>query len=154
MARLLLVISRDLKWVAGLLLVHALAAQGLRQGEVIDRVPVPGHPEQTYALYVPLHYTPGSGRAPRRSGTSHSAIAPYGPFRAGNGTEIVVGIQNEREWAAFCAVVLRRPDLTDDARFASGAPGEASTGKGQTPRRRDRPVARCQPLTTFDRPWS
>jgi crotonobetainyl-CoA:carnitine CoA-transferase CaiB-like acyl-CoA transferase len=69
----------------------------------------------------PLHYTQGSGRAPRRSGTSHSAIAPYGPFRAGNGTEIVVGIQNEREWAAFCAVVLRRPDLTDDARFASGA---------------------------------
>lgn len=68
----------------------------------------------------PLYYTQGSGRPPRRSGTSHAAIAPYGTFRAGDGSEVVVGIQNEREWAAFCAVVLRRPDLTIDPRFASG----------------------------------
>lgn len=68
----------------------------------------------------PLYYTQGSGRPPRRSGTSHAAIAPYGTFRPGDGSEVVVGIQNEREWAAFCAVVLRRPDLTTDPRFASG----------------------------------
>lgn len=68
----------------------------------------------------PLLYTQGSGTAPRRSGTSHAAIAPYGTFRAGDGTEVVVGIQNEREWAAFCEVVLRRPDLAGDPRFASG----------------------------------
>ncbi len=68
----------------------------------------------------PLLYTQGSGTAPRRSGTSHAAIAPYGTFRAGDGTEVVVGIQNEREWAAFCEVVLRRPDLAADPRFASG----------------------------------
>jgi itaconate CoA-transferase len=69
----------------------------------------------------PLYYTQGSGRPPRRSGTSHAAIAPYGTFRAGDGTDVVVGIQNEREWAQFCDVVLRRPDLTTDPRFASGA---------------------------------
>jgi crotonobetainyl-CoA:carnitine CoA-transferase CaiB-like acyl-CoA transferase len=69
----------------------------------------------------PLYYTQGSGRAPRRSGTSHAAIAPYGTFRAGDDTEVVVGIQNEREWAAFCDVVLRRPDLACDPRFATGA---------------------------------
>ena len=68
----------------------------------------------------PLYYTQGSGRAPRRSGTSHAAIAPYGTFRAGDGTEVVVGIQNEREWAAFCDVVLRRPELAADPRFATG----------------------------------
>ncbi len=68
----------------------------------------------------PLYYTQGAGRAPRRSGTSHAAIAPYGTFRAGDGTEVVVGIQNEREWAAFCDVVLRRPELAADPRFATG----------------------------------
>jgi itaconate CoA-transferase len=69
----------------------------------------------------PLHYTEGSGRAPRRTGTSHSAIAPYGTFAAGDGTELVLAIQNEREWAAFCAGVLCRPELAGDPRFDSGA---------------------------------
>jgi itaconate CoA-transferase len=69
----------------------------------------------------PLYYTQGSGRAPQRSGTSHAAIAPYGTFRAGDDTEVVVGIQNEREWAAFCDVVLRRPELAGDPRFTTGA---------------------------------
>jgi poly(3-hydroxybutyrate) depolymerase len=47
-----------MKWFAGLLVIPALAAQELRKGEVIDRVEVPGHPGQTYALYVPSGYTP------------------------------------------------------------------------------------------------
>jgi crotonobetainyl-CoA:carnitine CoA-transferase CaiB-like acyl-CoA transferase len=69
----------------------------------------------------PLQYTAGSGTAPRRAGTSHAAIAPYGAFAAGDGGEIVLGIQNEREWVAFCAQVLRRPELAVDERFATGA---------------------------------
>ncbi len=69
----------------------------------------------------PLHYAEGTGAAPRRAGTSHAAIAPYGTFRAGDGTEVVLGIQNEREWAAFCATVLERPELATDPRFATGA---------------------------------
>jgi itaconate CoA-transferase len=69
----------------------------------------------------PLHYTAGRGTPPPRTGTSHAAIAPYGTFTAGDGTEVVLGIQNEREWAAFCAEVLRRPDLAADGRFDSGA---------------------------------
>jgi len=69
----------------------------------------------------PLHYAAGAGQAPRRAGTSHSAIAPYGTFRAGDGAEVVLSIQNEREWAAFCGGVLRQPDLATDPRFASGA---------------------------------
>jgi itaconate CoA-transferase len=69
----------------------------------------------------PLQYTAGSGSPPRRTGTSHPAIAPYGTFAAGDGTEVVLGIQNEREWVAFCAVVLSRPELATDGRFRSGA---------------------------------
>jgi itaconate CoA-transferase len=69
----------------------------------------------------PLLYTAGSGAPPRRQGTSHAAIAPYGTFAAGDGTEVVIGIQNEREWVAFCAAVLGRPELAVDPRFDTGA---------------------------------
>jgi itaconate CoA-transferase len=69
----------------------------------------------------PLQYTAGSGAPPPRTGTSHAAIAPYGTFAAGDGAEVVLGIQNEREWVAFCATVLRRPELAVDERFRTGA---------------------------------
>lgn len=69
----------------------------------------------------PLHYTAGGGVPPQRTGTSHAAIAPYGTFAAGDGTEVVLGIQNEREWTAFCAGVLGRPELALDPRFDTGA---------------------------------
>lgn len=69
----------------------------------------------------PLQYAAGTGRAPVRAGTSHAAIAPYGAFVAGDGTEVVLAVQNEREWERFCAEVLDDADLAADARFASGA---------------------------------
>ena len=68
----------------------------------------------------PLYYA-SSGTAPRRSGARHAVIAPYGPFAGGDGDVVYLGIQNEREWGAFCAQVLRRPELTDDPRFAANA---------------------------------
>jgi len=69
----------------------------------------------------PLTYAAGSGRAPVRAGTSHPAIAPYGTFTAGDGTEVVLAIQNEREWQRFCADVLGDADLAVDERFATGS---------------------------------
>jgi crotonobetainyl-CoA:carnitine CoA-transferase CaiB-like acyl-CoA transferase len=66
----------------------------------------------------PLYYTRYGGRALTPAGASHAAIAPYGPF-ATAGTDVVIAIQNDREWVAFCAQVLRRPELTGDHRFAS-----------------------------------
>jgi len=69
----------------------------------------------------PLQYTAGTGAPPRRQGTSHAAIAPYGTFAAGDGAEVVIGVQNEREWVAFCAGVLGRPELATDGRFDTGA---------------------------------
>lgn len=60
-----------------------------------------------------------SGKAPARAGASHAAIAPYGPFEARDGNAVFLGIQNEREWEGFCRIVLQRPELASDPRFAS-----------------------------------
>jgi crotonobetainyl-CoA:carnitine CoA-transferase CaiB-like acyl-CoA transferase len=69
----------------------------------------------------PLYYGLYGGSAPARSGASHAAIAPYGPFRCGDGRQVFLGIQNEREWAVFCERVLGDPGLTDDPRFATNS---------------------------------
>lgn len=66
----------------------------------------------------PYFYARYGGTEPPRAGASHATIAPYGPVRTGSGETIVIGLQNEREWAAFCIQVLRREDLLADPRFA------------------------------------
>lgn len=66
----------------------------------------------------PLYYTLYGGEQPPRTGASHAAIAPYGPYRCGDGGVVFLGIQNEREWERFCSEVLGRPALADDPRFA------------------------------------
>jgi crotonobetainyl-CoA:carnitine CoA-transferase CaiB-like acyl-CoA transferase len=68
-------------------------------------------------MSVPLLQYTGSGREMRRSGLHHYSIAPYGAYACRDGA-VVISIQNEREWRAFCAKVLAVPDLADDARFA------------------------------------
>jgi itaconate CoA-transferase len=69
----------------------------------------------------PLYYAGYGGTPPARAGTHHAAIAPYGTFAAGDGSEVVLAIQNEREWARFCAVVLEQPELATDPRFDTGS---------------------------------
>jgi itaconate CoA-transferase len=69
----------------------------------------------------PAYYTAYGGSPPPRSGANHASIAPYGPFRAGDGGTIYLGIQNAREWTRFCTDVLRRPELAGDARFTTNA---------------------------------
>jgi crotonobetainyl-CoA:carnitine CoA-transferase CaiB-like acyl-CoA transferase len=61
-----------------------------------------------------------AGSAPPRVPTSHPAIAPYGVHRTKDG-QVILGLQNEREWATFCTKVLGRPDVQTDARFATQA---------------------------------
>ena len=65
----------------------------------------------------PLYYTHFSGKAPKRAGPDHATIVPYGRFRAGDGKHVMFGIQNEREWAAFCAEVVKQPALARDPRY-------------------------------------
>jgi crotonobetainyl-CoA:carnitine CoA-transferase CaiB-like acyl-CoA transferase len=66
----------------------------------------------------PTYFAKYSGAAPARTGASHPTIAPYGPHRAGDGREVLFGIQNDREWTRFCADVLSAPELARDERFA------------------------------------
>ncbi len=69
----------------------------------------------------PAYFAGYGGKEPRRSGASHAAIAPYGPFECGDGGVVFFGIQNEREWENFCETVLGQPDLAHDERFGSNS---------------------------------
>jgi len=69
----------------------------------------------------PMYYAFDGATPPARSGASHASIYPYGPFPAGDGGIIMLGLQNEREWKVFCDKVLLQADLATDARFASNA---------------------------------
>ncbi|UQO39456.1 CaiB/BaiF CoA transferase family protein [Burkholderia cepacia] len=65
----------------------------------------------------PMYYAYDGQQPPGRNGAAHATIYPYGPFTAGDGRVVMLGLQNEREWKVFCDIVLRRPDLATDPRF-------------------------------------
>ncbi|KQP49126.1 CaiB/BaiF CoA-transferase family protein [Pseudorhodoferax sp. Leaf274] len=67
----------------------------------------------------PMYYAFDGAAPPPRAGAAHATIFPYGPFAAGDGGTVMLGLQNEREWAAFCRTVMQQPDLATDERFAS-----------------------------------
>src|SRR5205823_8674527 len=69
----------------------------------------------------PLYYAFDGATPPPRAGAAHATIYPYGPFPAGDGRTVMLGLQNEREWVAFCQRVLHRPELATDERFASNS---------------------------------
>jgi itaconate CoA-transferase len=69
----------------------------------------------------PAYFAGYGGEEPKRSGASHAAIAPYGPFVCGDGEVIFLGIQNEREWERFCEEVLGRDGMVEDERFSSNS---------------------------------
>jgi itaconate CoA-transferase len=69
----------------------------------------------------PLYYAFDGAMPPPRSAASHASIYPYGPFEAGDGKVVMLGLQNEREWSAFCAVVLLKPELAANPLFDSNA---------------------------------
>lgn len=77
----------------------------------------------------PLYYAFNGAPPPARTGASHATIYPYGPFPAGDGKTVMLGLQNEREWTLFCAKVLRAPELASDPRFASNS--KRSEGRTQ-----------------------
>jgi itaconate CoA-transferase len=72
-------------------------------------------------MSYPLYYAMDGAAPPPRAGAAHATIYPYGPFPAGDGRVVMLGLQNEREWALFCSKVLERPDLAADPRFNSNA---------------------------------
>lgn len=69
----------------------------------------------------PAYYTRFGGNQPPRIGTQHATIAPYGAYTAADGKDVLFSIQNEREWVSLCEQFLRRPELVEDPRFATGS---------------------------------
>lgn len=69
----------------------------------------------------PMYYAFEGAKPPVRAGAAHASIYPYGPFPVGDGSTIMLGLQNEREWRVFCAQVLRQATLAEDARFISNS---------------------------------
>ena len=69
----------------------------------------------------PLYYAFDGAPPPPRTAAAHASIYPYGPFAAGDGGTVMLGLQNEREWKVFCEVVLQDAALATDPRFDSNA---------------------------------
>ena len=72
-------------------------------------------------MSYPLYYAFDGAEPPPRAAASHATIYPYGPFPAGDGKVIMLGLQNEREWAVFCSKVLQQPELATDPRYNTNA---------------------------------
>ena len=70
-------------------------------------------------MSFPLYYAYDGAEPPARAGAAHATIYPYGPFTIGDGNTVMLGLQNEREWAIFCDQVLQQPELKTDSRFSS-----------------------------------
>jgi itaconate CoA-transferase len=74
----------------------------------------------------PMYYAYDGAQPPPRAGASHATIYPYGPFPAGDGGAVMLGLQNEREWATFCDQVLLMPYLKLDERFSANVQRSAN----------------------------
>jgi itaconate CoA-transferase len=72
-------------------------------------------------MSFPLYYAYDGADPPPRAGAAHATIYPYGPFPVGDGNVVMLGLQNEREWAVFCDKVLEQPQLKTDPRFSTSS---------------------------------
>jgi itaconate CoA-transferase len=70
-------------------------------------------------MSFPLYYAFEGQSPPPRAGAAHATIYPYGPFPVGDGSNVMLGLQNEREWQVFCEKVLNQPALAKDPRYDS-----------------------------------
>ncbi|MBF5004094.1 CaiB/BaiF CoA transferase family protein [Diaphorobacter caeni] len=58
------------------------------------------------------------GHDPERYGNAHPSIVPYGMYEAADGP-LIITVGTNAQFEKFCRVVLERPDIVDDERFAS-----------------------------------
>jgi crotonobetainyl-CoA:carnitine CoA-transferase CaiB-like acyl-CoA transferase len=72
-------------------------------------------------MNVPYLQARYGGKPPKRVGLKHPTIAPYGAFACADGRQVMLSIQNEREWVRLCAEVLEDADFAADPRFASNS---------------------------------
>ena len=72
-------------------------------------------------MSFPMYYAFEGAAPPPRAGAAHATIYPYGPFPVGDGSNVMLGLQNEREWRVFCEKVLKQPALADEPDFSSNS---------------------------------
>ena len=70
-------------------------------------------------MNVPLLTYDYAQKIPQRVGLNHPSIAPYGAYPTQDGGEILISIQNEREFVRLAGDVLERPDMPTDEKFCS-----------------------------------
>ena len=106
-------------------------------------------------MNVPLLYFEGTGREPQRVGLAHPTICPYGAFPTADGSLVLISIQNEREWARFCDMVLGEPDLaiangfgSNNARVANRAAVDLRVGAELVRLTRDAAASRLKAAGT------
>lgn len=106
-------------------------------------------------MNVPLLYFEGTGKAPARMGLAHPSICPYGAFATRDGALVLISIQNEREWATFCASFLDAPDLprqpgfeSNTVRVANRAMVDERVGQGFAVLTRDAAAAKLRASNT------
>ncbi|WP_369165708.1 CaiB/BaiF CoA transferase family protein [Streptomyces sp. AFD10] len=69
----------------------------------------------------PLHQGMHGSAPPARTGLAHSVIAPYDAYATADGEQVLLSVQNDREWRRLAEQVLLRPELADDPDFATNA---------------------------------
>jgi itaconate CoA-transferase len=106
-------------------------------------------------MNVPLLYFEGTGKSPQRLGLAHPSICPYGAFATRDGALVLISIQNEREWATFCAGFLDAPDLpaqpgfeSNTVRVANRAMVDERVGRGFAGLTRDEAAAKLRASNT------
>ncbi|MEW1581783.1 CaiB/BaiF CoA-transferase family protein [Streptomyces microflavus] len=67
----------------------------------------------------PLHHGMHGAAPPPRTGLAHSVIAPYDAYGTADGKQVLLSVQNDREWRRLAEQVLVRPELADDPDFAT-----------------------------------
>ncbi|MFW3476005.1 CaiB/BaiF CoA transferase family protein [Streptomyces microflavus] len=67
----------------------------------------------------PLHQGMHGSAPPPRTGLAHSVIAPYDAYGTADGEQVLLSVQNDREWRRLTEQVLVRPELADDPDFAT-----------------------------------
>ena len=67
----------------------------------------------------PAYYTMYGGTPPARAGVRHATVVPYGSYRCGDGQSVLLAVQTEAQWSAFCTIVCEHPEWIADERFNS-----------------------------------
>jgi itaconate CoA-transferase len=68
----------------------------------------------------PAYYTMYGGEPPARAGVRHATVVPYGSYRCADGG-VLLAVQTEAQWKAFCDIVCGHPEWETDERFTSAA---------------------------------